>query len=84
MSADPNLVEKVHDLVGLYIARRWPPRSSSIDEKPQIRALNRTALTLPVLPTTPARATSDCERNRTCDLFVVPRHGEGDRDHRHP
>jgi transposase len=37
----------------------------------QIQALNRTAPTLPMLPTTPARATHDYERNGTCDLFAA-------------
>ena len=41
------------------------------DEKPQIQALNRTAPTLPMLPTTPARATHDYVRNGTCDLFAA-------------
>ena len=43
----------------------------AVDEKPQIQALNRTAPTLPMLPTTPARATHDYERNGTCDLFAA-------------
>ena len=43
----------------------------TVDEKPQIQALNRTAPTLPMLPTTPARATHDYERNGTCDLFAA-------------
>ena len=41
----------------------------AIDEKPQIQALNRTAA--PMLPSTPARATHDYERNGTCDLFAA-------------
>ena len=43
----------------------------AVDEKPQIQALNRTAPTLPMLPTTPARATHDYQRNGTCDLFAA-------------
>ena len=43
----------------------------AVDEKPQIQALNRTAPTLPMLPTTPERATHDYERNGTCDLFAA-------------
>jgi hypothetical protein len=39
----------------------------AIDEKRQLQALSRTALTLPCLPTNPARATHDYERNGTCD-----------------
>jgi transposase len=42
-----------------------------VDEKPQIQALNRTAPTLPMLPTTPARATHDYQRNGTIDLFAA-------------
>ncbi len=43
----------------------------AVDEKPQIQALNRTAPTLPMLPTTPARATHDYQRNGTIDLFAA-------------
>ncbi len=43
----------------------------AVDEKPQIQALDRTAPTLPMLPTTPQRATHDYERNGTCDLFAA-------------
>src|SRR4051794_26641589 len=43
----------------------------AVDEKPQIQALNRTAPTLPMLPTTPARATHDYQRNGTVDLFAA-------------
>ncbi|MGH9007764.1 MAG: IS630 family transposase [Acidimicrobiales bacterium] len=71
VSPDPDLVEKVRDLVGLYMN---PPDAAAVfavDEKPQIQALNRTAPTLPMLPTTPARATHDYERNGTVDLFAA-------------
>ena len=43
----------------------------ALDEKPQIQALDRTAPTLPMLPTTPQRATHDYERNGTVDLFAA-------------
>lgn len=43
----------------------------TVDEKPQIQALNRSAPILPMLPTTPARATRDYERNGTLDLFAA-------------
>lgn len=71
VSPDPDLVEKVRDLVGLYMN---PPDAAAVfavDEKPQIQALNRTAPTLPMLPTTPQRATHDYERNGTVDLFAA-------------
>ena len=71
MSPDPDLVEKIRDIVALYMN---PPVAAvvfAVDEKPQIQALNRTAPTFPLLPTTPARATHDYERNGTCDLFAA-------------
>jgi hypothetical protein len=71
VSPDPDLIEKVRDLVGLYMN---PPEAAAVfavDEKPQIQALNRTAPTLPLLPTTPQRATHDYERNGTVDLFAA-------------
>jgi len=71
VSPDPQLVEKIRDIVGLYMN---PPVAAvvfAVDEKPQIQALNRTAPTLPMLPTTPARATHDYERNGTLDLFAA-------------
>ena len=51
-----------------------PPEAAAVfavDEKPQIQALNRTAPTLPMLPTTPQRATHDYERHGTVDLFAA-------------
>ena len=71
VSPDPDLVEKIRDLVGLYMN---PPDAAAVfavDEKPQIQALDRTAPTLPMLPTTPQRATHDYERNGTVDLFAA-------------
>ena len=64
-------MEKIRDLVGLYMNPPVAAAVFAIDEKPQIQALNRTAPTLPMLPTTPARATHDYERNGTCDLFAA-------------
>ncbi len=71
VSPDPQLIEKIRDIVGLYLN---PPVAAvvfAVDEKPQIQALNRTAPTLPMLPTTPARATHDYQRNGTIDLFAA-------------
>ena len=71
ISPDPELVEKIRDLVALYMNPPVAAAVFAIDEKPQIQALNRTAPILPLLPTTPQRATHDYERNGTCDLFAA-------------
>jgi transposase len=71
VSPDPELVEKIRDLVALYLNPPVAAAVFAIDEKPQIQALNRTAPTLPMLPTTPTRATHDYQRNGTCDLFAA-------------
>ncbi len=71
VSPDPQLIEKIRDIVGLYLN---PPVAAvvfAVDEKPQIQALNRTAPTLAMLPTTPARATHDYQPNATLDLFAA-------------
>jgi transposase len=71
ISPDPQLIEKIRDIVGLYMNPPVAAAVFAVDEKPQIQALNRTAPTLPMLPTTPQRATHDYERNGTCDLFAA-------------
>jgi transposase len=71
VSPDPQLIEKIRDLVGLYMNPPVNAAVFAVDEKPQIQALNRTAPTLPMLPTTPARATHDYQRNGTIDLFAA-------------
>jgi len=89
LSADPQFIEKVRDIVGLYLA---PPAKALVlcaDEKSQIQALNRTAPCLPILPTTPARRTHDNVRNGTRSLFAALETGSGSviaqppRQHRH-
>ncbi|CAL9315196.1 hypothetical protein SUDANB51_02876 [Streptomyces sp. enrichment culture] len=50
---DPLLIDKIRDVVGLYLA---PPANAAVfavDEKPQIQALERTAPVLPMVPGTP-------------------------------
>jgi transposase len=71
VSPDPDLVEKIRDIVGLYMNPPVAAAVFAIDEKPQIQALNRSAPILPMLPTTPERATHDYERNGTLDLFAA-------------
>jgi transposase len=71
ISPDPQLIEKTRDIVGLYLN---PPDAAivfAVDEKPQIQALDRTAPILPMLPTTPQRASHDYVRNGTVDLFAA-------------
>ena len=70
ISPAPDLVDKIRDLVGLYM-NHVNAAVFAVDEKPQIQALDRTAPTLPMLPTTPQRATHDYQRNGTCDLFAA-------------
>ena len=71
LSTDPQFIEKVRDIVGLYLN---PPEAAvvlCVDEKSQIQALDRTAPTLPLLPGTPARATHDYRRHGTTNLYAA-------------
>ncbi|CAN5303031.1 IS630-like element ISMsm2 family transposase [soil metagenome] len=71
LSTDPQFVEKVRDVVGLYLD---PPERAvvlCVDEKSQTQALARTQPILPLLPTSPARASHDYKRNGTTDLFAA-------------
>jgi transposase len=70
-STDPQLVAKVTDIVGLYLA---PPENAivlCIDEKSQIQALDRTAPMLPMQPGLPERRTHDYVRHGTTTLFAA-------------
>ncbi len=70
-STDPELVAKVTDVVGLYLA---PPENAivlSIDEKSQIQALDRTQKMLPMQPGFPERRTHDYDRHGTTTLFAA-------------
>jgi len=71
LSKDPLFVEKVRDIVGLYLD---PPERAvvlCVDEKSQIQALDRSAPILPLLPGTPARMSHDYKRNGTSSLFAA-------------
>jgi transposase len=71
LSTDPQFIDKVRDIVGLYLD---PPERAlvlCVDEKSQIQALDRTAPVLPLLPTTPARRTHDDVRHGTASLFAA-------------
>src|SRR3954469_12007808 len=68
LSTDPQFIDKVRDVVGLYLN---PPDAAvvlCVDEKTQVQALDRTAPILPMLPGTPARQTYTYVRNGTSDL----------------
>jgi transposase len=71
LSRDPLFVEKVRDVVGLYLS---PPDRAlvlSVDEKSQIQALDRTQPILPLRPGTVERRTADYERHGTTSLFAA-------------
>jgi transposase len=70
-STDPELVGKVTDVVGLYLA---PPENAivlCVDEKSQIQALDRTAPMLPMQPGLAERRTHDYVRHGTTTLFAA-------------
>jgi len=71
ISPDPQLVEKIRDIVGLYMNPPVNAAVFAVDEKPQIQALNRTAPMLPMMPTTNQRRSHDYKRNGTIDLFAA-------------
>ncbi len=71
LSKDPQFIDKVHDVVGLYLD---PPEAAvvlCVDEKSQIQALDRTAPVLPMMPGAPARATHDYVRSGTSSLYAA-------------
>ena len=71
LSSDPHFVDKVRDIVGLYLS---PPDRAlvlCVDEKSQIQALDRSQPVLPMLPGAPERRTHDYKRNGTTSLFAA-------------
>jgi transposase len=71
LSDDPRFVEKLEDVVGLYIA---PPEKAvvfSVDEKSQIQALDRTQPGLPMKKGRAGTMTHDYKRNGTTTLFAA-------------
>jgi transposase len=71
LSTDPYFVDKMHDVVALYLD---PPERAlvfCVDEKSQIQALDRSAPILPMLPGTPQRATHDYTRHGTSSLYAA-------------
>ena len=89
LSTDPFFVEKIRDIVGLYMN---PPEHAlvlSVDEKSQVQALNRTQPILPLKPGLPEMRTHDYERHGTTSLFAALNVATGEvigachRRHRH-
>ncbi len=71
LSNDPQFVEKVRDVVGLYLN---PPDKAlvlCVDEKAQIQALDRSAPVLPMMPGLPERRTHDYVRHGITTLFAA-------------
>jgi transposase len=71
LSPDPLLIEKVRDIVGLYMN---PPEHAvvlCVDEKAQIQALDRTQPLLPMRPGQIERRTHDYTRHGTTSLFAA-------------
>jgi transposase len=71
LSTDPQFIDKVRDVVGLYLN---PPEAAvvlCVDEKSSIQALDRTAPILPLLPTTPRRQSHDYTRHGTTNLYAA-------------
>lgn len=71
LSNDPYFVEKVRDVVGLYLD---PPANAlvlCVDEKTQVQALERSQPVLPMRPGQPERRTHDYYRHGTLSLFAA-------------
>ncbi len=71
LSSDPLFVDKVRDIVGLYLS---PPNRAlvlSVDEKSQIQALDREQPVLPMMPGMPERRTHNYIRHGTTSLFAA-------------
>ena len=71
LSTDPQFIDKVRDIVGLYLN---PPDAAlvlCVDEKTQVQALDRTQPILPLLPGGPQRPTHDDTRHGTTNLYAA-------------
>jgi transposase len=89
LSPDPQFIEKVRDIVGLYLS---PPENAivlCVDEKSQMQALERTQPLLPLRPGQPEKRSHDYDRHGTSSLFAALDAHRGDvihktyRKHRH-
>jgi transposase/transcriptional regulator with XRE-family HTH domain len=71
LSTDPQFVDKVVDVVGLY---HHPPEKAvvlCVDEKSQVQALDRSQPVLPMMPGMPERRTHDYQRHGVTSLFAA-------------
>jgi transposase len=71
LSTDPQFIDKVRDIVGLYLN---PPEAAMVlcvDEKTSVQALDRTAPILPLLPGVPQRQTHDYIRYGVTNLYAA-------------
>ncbi len=71
LSSDPLFVDKVRDIVGLYLNPPTKALVLCVDEKSQIQALDRTQPILPLAPGIPERRTHDYMRHGTTTLFAA-------------
>lgn len=71
ISKDPLFVDKVRDVVGLYLDPPGKAVVLCVDEKSQIQALDRSAPVLPMLPDVPERQSFDYVRHGTTSLFAA-------------
>jgi hypothetical protein len=70
-AAYQGFIDKVRDIVGLYLD---PPQAAmvlAVDEKSQMQTLDRTAPVLPLMPAVPGRTTHDYIRHGTTSLFAA-------------
>jgi transposase len=71
LSTDPLFIDKVRDVVGLYLD---PPERAvvlCVDEKSQVQALDRSSPVLPMMPGMPEKRTHDYVRNGITSLFAA-------------
>jgi transposase len=71
LSTDPLFIDKVRDVVGLYLDPPDKAMVLAVDEKSQMQALDRTAPMLPMMPGTPERKTHDYVHYGTTSLFAA-------------
>jgi transposase len=71
LSTDPLFIDKVRDIVGLYMDPPTKAMVLCVDEKSQIQALDRTQPILPLAPGLPERRTHDYKRHGTTTLFAA-------------